>query len=339
MGVEGTPWAVNGARHSAAVARAQTYASTGGAQGIVSVDDCLVRATPTPSNQVAVMPGSLLILNQAPGGRGQTYTARITEQVLVDVPASGSSGGTTQYVWAYVSDPEYVGQIPDDPLNADYFHLQVSASQPAGNAWYRLAKITLPASTATVQQEHLQDLRSVANPRSEYFAFPRPVVNSHIDDYSHTLRHKRGNINPGIDATRGEEFPDQQNGGAFTVYVPEWASRMHVSAEWTSIRYNGMSSWGGFYLHYVGKDGVHRSTQDFGWDTHEGQVYKTNWTMHDNLYIPAAIRGGEVTFYMRAFIDKATTAKAGAVTLDGRSGLYVGGRFLEVADWTGWNMA
>ena len=334
MAVENAPWAVDGAKHSGAVSRTLAYASTNGAEGVIGPGDLAVLATQTPSNQVRVMPGGAAIRNRAASGGQQTYTARNVSQTLVTVEPTGSSGGRTDYVWAHIVDPEYSGQVPENPLEAQYFFITASAGQPPGNGWYRLARINIPANTQTITQAMITDLREVANPREKRVRFPRPVVNGHISGYSHVLRHRRN----GTGQDRGEQFPDAANGGRFDLEIPEWATRMHVDAEWTSVRYDGRSSWGAFYLQYRGQDGVWRSTQDFGWDVAEGAVQSTNWVMHDNLFIPSAMRGGPVSFYMRAFVDTATSAQTGAVSLTGRSGLHLEVTFYEVAEWTGVNV-
>src|SRR5699024_7630929 len=123
MALENAPWAVDGAKHSAAVARTLAYASTSGAEGIVEPADLRVRATQTPSGSVRVAPGGIAVLNRAANGGQQTYTARNVSETLVEVQPTGSGGGRTDYVWAHIIDPEYGGQFPENPQTAQYFFL------------------------------------------------------------------------------------------------------------------------------------------------------------------------------------------------------------------------
>ncbi|GAA1361358.1 hypothetical protein [Brevibacterium luteolum] len=336
MPLQPVPWATgNGADNPVEGARLALHAATSGARGVAGPDDMRVTALPVPGGAVRVHTGAGVTPNDyIPGGGAQAYAMREESHTDVPIPATGSGGGATRYLIARVQDPQYAGAEPEDVVNGPYNHYAIVGSKDGHKFPYvPLAKIVQPANTATITNEMITDVREVANPREKTVRFPRPVVNQHIDGYSHVLRHRRNGTGHG----RGEQFPDSANGGRFDLDIPEWATRMHVDARWTSVRYNGQSSWGAFYLQYVGKDGVWRSTQDFGWDVNEGNIYTTNWLLSDNLFIPYAMRGGRLSIYMRAFVEDNSNAKQGAVSLNKRSGLHLDVTFYEVADWTGWN--
>src|SRR5699024_922068 len=178
----GTPWAVGGgAQHEVEVARQQTHDSTGGAEGISLPGDLKVRPLATPGTKVRVAPGGALLLNRYPGGAGQTYAVRNDAEVEVSVTATGSSGGRSDLVVARVLDPQYEGQPPADPDEFDYSMVEIvegvsssaTSAEDAGLNYpaVALARIDLPASTGTVEADHLTDLREMARPRSKRFLF------------------------------------------------------------------------------------------------------------------------------------------------------------------------
>lgn len=334
MALENAPWAVDGAKHSAAVARTLAYSSTSGAEGIVEPADLRVRATQTPSGSVRVAPGGIAILNRAPNGGQQTYTARNVSETLVEVQPTGSGGGRTDYVWAHIIDPEYGGQFPENPQTAQYFFLTASAAQPEGNGWYRLARIDIPASTATITQAMITDLREVANPRSERVLHARPRVQD--DNQGNAIR-----LNWLVE-NGGEYFP----GGAgspntFTVDVPAWATRMIIRADWVGVRYAASTNPHGRYWVEFGDE-----YRDHGWNNNRqwefgtqlfqfdspgasNNTMRTNWILGDSVAVASKLRGKAVTFAFKAGVNLAESR--GDVTMDALSGLIMEVYFAEVA--------
>lgn len=318
MALENAPWAVDGAKHSAAVARTLAYASTSGAEGIVEPADLSVRATQTPSGAVRVAPGGIAILNRAPNGGQQAYTARNVSETLVEVQPTGSGGGRTDYVWAHIIDPEYGGQFPENPQTAQYFFLTASASQPEGNGWYRLARIDIPASTATITQSMITDLREVANPRVHDVWRPRALVTADTETLTVTTE-------------VGEYFPN--SGGPQSIYIPEWATRALIRVEWMDVRYGAGNAWGQKWLEFGPYDGPsqrERSTQKYQFDTPAADnVSRANWIVVDDVAIPAAYRGTTQLFVPKA---RRIGGVTNSIQVDGLSGMNLQVRFLEVAD-------
>lgn len=322
MALENAPWAVDGAKHSAAVARTLAYASTSGAEGIVEPADLRVRATQTPSGSVRVAPGGIAILNRAPNGGQQTYTARNVSETLVEVQPTGSGGGRTDYVWAHIIDPEYGGQFPENPQTAQYFFLTASAAQPEGNGWYRLARIDIPASTATITQAMITDLREVANPRTLDVWRPRASVR---EDTEELTAYQDGD---------GEWFPNA--GGEQQVFIPEWATRVQIAATWMGVRIaKGKNGWGEYWVEfgpYLRQSVREFSTQRYQWDTvgATATAYREPWIMEDDRYIPERIRGTTQPFIMKAL--RSPDSDNAVAKIDFKSGVSLKVRFLEVAD-------
>lgn len=336
MALTPVPWAVgHGAHNEVEGARLSLYAATSGARGVIAPADMRVTALPVPGGAVRIHQGACVTPNDYSPASSQSYGMREESSTDFPVDPTGSAGGAVRYLVARVKDDQYAGQAPENVQNGPYNAYQWLSTDPRTNPpafpHTPLVKLNQPANTATINQSMLEDIRVVANPRSKTDRFPRPVVFQNMDGFSHELRAKRN----GTGDERGEQFPDSRNGGRFDSYVPLYATRMHLTVDWTSVMYDGRSSWGGFYIRYVGKDGVGRSTQDFGWDVAEGTIQSTNWLLRDNLFIPWALRDGPISFYLMAFVEDATTATQGAVRLSKRSGLLFDVTYHEVADWTG----
>lgn len=331
MALVGVPWAVGGgAENPVEGARMSTFGATGGARGVLGATDMRVAALPVPGTAVRVHMGGGVTPNDylpAPAYGSQSYVVREESSTDVPIPATGSAGGATRYLIVRITDPQYGGQAPsnveDGPYN-DY--ALVSKLTGLGHPFIPLAKITQPASTGTITNSMITDIREVAMPRVKDVWIPRPVLNGDLSGYSHKLRMAK---NGGGDG-RGEQFPDASRGGEFKVDCEEWSTKMLVSLTWSSVRYEGKNAWGGYYLQWT--DGTNwYASQDFSWDQLEaGYPYVTNWVLDDAITIPKTARGKTLTFYPRAFRD--VNSPESAVSLTGRSGLSFRIRFLEHAD-------
>lgn len=341
MTMDRTPWFVGGgAQHSPEVARLMSYAGTSGAEGVVGVAGMRVHAQAVPSTSVRVLTGAALILNRYAGGGEQTYVARNATQTSVNITATGSGGGRTDLVIARVLDPQYEGQPPADPTDFDYARIAVIQGVPSGttlatqlNLGYpaiALAKITLPANTATVTQVMITDLRNVAAPRERSLVFPRPAVTG---DAGLVLNSRAA-------FPAGEWFPNhggQDNTGAYHADVPEWATRMQIRMEWLGIRYFPKAGYGYYWVSYGPSAGTAMppaNTQAFRWDASGSeQTQRTNWILHDERYISPEWRGTRMPFVARANKNSPNTAAYnGVVDLTPSSGMVFSVRFLEVAD-------
>ena len=162
------PWFIGGeAEHSPAVARMVAHAATQGSNGVIGFADLKVTALDIPGTEVMVFPGGAVIDNKYPGGVQQSYMARNISVTNVPVPATTSQSGATKYVILRIDDPEFGGQLPADQVNGPYVRFDVVNS--ITNLQYphvALARIVMPASTGTITNAMITDLRVMANPRS-----------------------------------------------------------------------------------------------------------------------------------------------------------------------------
>lgn len=313
-GVEGE----GGAENYGELARADAFIGSSGATGIIDPTDFKVVALPTPGPAVRVMKGTGVIRSTYPGVVGQSYVVQERDYTDVPVAATGSSGGATKYVYLLIEDTQFTGQPPVSVEDGPYNSYQVTTTLPQFKPYLLLAKINQPKSRSDIQPEMIEDMREVANPKSSDVWRPRPNVASDKEYVTAT----------GAD---GEWFPN--NGGEQTIYIPDWATRVQISATWSGVRYDsGKNAYGEMWVEfgpYLRPSTRQYSTQRFMYDTAaSANTYRTNWIAEDDKYIPAALRGTDQIFVMKA----RKTGPDKAASIDGMSGVSLKVRFLQLAD-------
>jgi len=323
MALDTVPWFIGGgAEHSPEVARLLAYTATGGAQGVTQAGDLRVAALAVPGTAVRIYPGSAVLPNRYPGGGQQSYMVRNeSASTEVQIPATGSTGGATRYIILRVDDPQYPGQLtPADVKFGPYVRATyVSSITNLAYPHVVLAKIVQPANTGTITQAMITDLREVANPRTLEVVRPNPII---MSDTGLAL---------GATGADGEVFPNA--GGTQSIDIPTWATRVQIRAEWLGVRIPSSAGYGEYWAEYgpyLRPSTRAYTSQRFNWDADEtSPVYRTNWIMHDDLYVPAAVRGTSQVFYMkgRILLDKVNKP-----ALDAKSGVVMSVRFLELAD-------
>lgn len=156
-------------------------AATRNSQGICLPGDAKVTATGSPSGQVSVAPGGLIIRNfQSPG---ESYVARIPSATLVNIaPTSGS--GRSDLLIGRIRDPDFSPWGPATGwggtlLFGPYFDLFVvsgvsnvttKASQVVAYSGVELARIDIPPSTTNITNAMIVPLRALAQPRTGFAA-------------------------------------------------------------------------------------------------------------------------------------------------------------------------
>jgi hypothetical protein len=223
---DGVPWFVEQpARHSASIARKLAYASVGGQQGIIAPTDCEVRELAVPGTQVRVFPGLVSILNKATGVTKEAYLGSLATEDVVDIVATTASGPRSDMVCARVENPSETGggwSAPADPQAGPYIKTVVisnvgsSAVVPpgtAGKALIPLARIDIPASTGTILQSYIKDLRKMAAVLrdSQRIMLPCPG--------QHTLPTSQNTY---------ITWPSPPMTGP-TIDIPEWATKCFIS--------------------------------------------------------------------------------------------------------------
>lgn len=166
-----TPWFIEGALHSAQVARNLVYAATGGKQGLVTSADCQVLELATPGGSVRVVPGTVVATAQ--GLADESYLARLPVEDTVAITPTDSTAARSDLIVVRVVNPAYETAPADwpaiDPSNGPFVQTYVYEGVPAGTTDVQavdpgvsaitLARVDLPVSTATVTQGMIVDLR------------------------------------------------------------------------------------------------------------------------------------------------------------------------------------
>lgn len=326
-----------GAQHSPEVFRAALFTATRGAEGIVGVGDLKVVATPVPNGNVVVSIGAALLLSRDVGGAQQTYEARNpSADPTVKIAQTGSSGKRSDLVILRVEDPGMDGTTWPDPVDVGkgpFVFFRVISGVPAGTTRVQdvpghendtaitLARVDIPASTATITSAMIVDLRTVALPRKDR------QVNAHaqVQAESEALVAK---------TSAGEVFPNTSS--AFTVLVPPWATQVIIIATWSQVQAgadaNG-SAYGRLWVQLgADSDANKKLTQESSWDTVDVKSGKARYTytVVDTVYVPAGLRGRRIPITMRGRRSD-TTATAETLVLDAVSGVAVDAEFVEVA--------
>lgn len=226
MGWDPVPWFVETpAHHSASIARKLAYAGVGGMQGIIAPTDLEVRELAVPTTKVRVFPGVAAIQNKATGVTKEMYLGSLATEDQVDIVATSASGPRSDMICARVENPWEVGggwSEPPDPTVGPYIKTVVvsnvgsTAVVPpgtAGKALIPLARIDIPASTGTIIQSYIKDLRKMAPVLrdSQRIMLPCPG--------QHTLLTSQNTY---------ITWPNPPMSGP-TIDIPEWATKCFIS--------------------------------------------------------------------------------------------------------------
>lgn len=295
------------------------YAATGGAEGVVGINDCKVSALAVPGTSVRVSTGGIVALNRSTGGGQQSYIMRNTSETEVPIVATG---GATRYdlIVARVEDPQYPPWSPPaDPVVGPYVNIVAITNVPAsttsaaqlalGYPAVALARLAIPASTATITGAMITDLRKVPKPRRHREL--RTYALSGADTDSITTN-----------AADGERWPDV----AWTMDIPEWATAANVLAFWNGVRVPANSNYFGSIWAKIGT----QVTQTSAWEAGTiSTVQRLGFAAADDITIPSAMRGTTQTVELRARWAGGTV---NFVYLDQYSSISLDVEFVERAD-------
>lgn len=159
-------WAITGVPIPASTMRAVSY---DGDEGVRGPGQLKVLPLAVPGGSVRVMPGVADVLNRYMADPIDSYRVVQRSQQTVPVVATGSGGGRTDLIVARVRDPEFVAGaagvtfevIQGVPASSGAEYVE-ALSYPA----LALARVTIPASTATITAGMITDLRRLARPRT-----------------------------------------------------------------------------------------------------------------------------------------------------------------------------
>ena len=324
MALDPVPWFIGGAaEHSAEAARNIAWNATQGRTGVATPDSLKVSQLATAGGGVRVSPGGGAIESTYAGASQQSYTVRNDASETVSVPANTGSSTITRYVVVRVSDPQYAGSAPSNPVVGPYTSFQVVSSLSSTHPQLVLARLRIPPNTSTITSSMIRDDRTLLSPRRQEVVFGRPRVTAD-GSAGTTLSVTVGN--------GGEYFPGGNGSpNQFQVFIPEWANRLMIDASWMAVRYaSGTNSWGQYWVEFgdeyrdrtwPGNQQWEFATQKFQYDSpgSSNNTMRTNWQLMDALPVPAKLKGKSVTFAFKA--GRAASAPSRDVSMDSLSGL------------------
>lgn len=298
MTFQTVPWAVGGgAENPVESARLLAYVATRSERGVVLPTDCQGRALAVPGGSIRVRPGAVVIPNSKPGAPSQSYLAINPEDHEIAITPTGAGVTRSDLVYVRVKDPQYADEpAPPDVETGPYVTVEVitgvapttltladaiaQGKAPVGRTGVEICRVDMPASTGTVTQGLITDLRRVAVPR--------------------TQRAQRLAIGP----VSAESLWDWDPAGSFPdsagwqIDIPSWATRAIVTAWISGVLFKGNTA--GSVTTKVGSI----STPAVGWNESVASGFdKGILNASGEIAIPAAMRGTTQTVKVDAAIS------------------------------------
>lgn len=313
MALVPVPIATLGAEHSAQQFRMMIKDLARDNQGVTTGSDLKVTALSTPGAGVQIGDGSAVIAGKVSPVQGY-YTAYNIGTDTVPIAATGGVGRSDMLILR-VEDPEYEGTRDPETDPIVFFEVisNVSPSAttvPAGYSAIPLARIDIPASTATITNSMIKDLRQVANPRRERilipYYFPGPLT-----EISGTSTTWRTHPNLVIE----------------NLAIPSWAASAKIVFSVTNLRLADGNVFGAFRFMLGSTEAAQEVYIDDNQGTAPRRIYVEMVETID-LTTPsgAAMRGTTQPFRARMRTDPANAGKIGA---DSRTTFKIDVEFLE----------
>ncbi|MFJ5294542.1 hypothetical protein [Streptomyces sp. NPDC088348] len=276
------PILTNGATHPAQQFRMLVRDLARGAEGVTQGDDLKVTQRSTPGSGITVSDGSAVIKGRVNTFQGHYAEANIGAQ-NVDIAATSASPRSDMVILR-IEDPEYEGTLNPAVDQVAYFQVisNVSSSAtaiPDGRTGIPLARIDIPASTSTITDAYIKDLRAVANPRRDR--------NLNIASPS--------GISTELSGTSGT-FANFTTAPGWSIAVPDWATTAKVTIIVAQIRYSTAAFFGGIRATF----GTSLTVQPVNLDDNQTGIRRGTVALADNLTIPAAYRATTQTLRIQA---------------------------------------
>lgn len=314
MAHDGVPWFIGGgAEHSPEVCRMLGYVAFMGAEGVVGELDCRCLAMSTPTNKIRVMPGAYAIKDRGAGQKLQMYAGRVVSQDEVATTATDASGPRSDLVLIRVENPNEAGspwQVPASVTDGPYVFTRIIEGVPAntasvedlglGYSGIAIARIDLPASTSSVTQAMITDLRSIAKPGGQR-------IQGEIATGGGNASVPVSPSDPSIDSGDAGNTVDWPASSQWNVAIPEWATEMNYSVTLNNMLNDVADFIGGFGIDVGGilsSPLGQLATSFFGVDP-----LRRDFTFKGTVNLPASVRGTVQTFKLQALVDASNTGK------------------------------
>lgn len=287
--------------------RMGSWVATSGAAGVVTATDFKVQALPSPGAAVSINAGGAVIPTRYGNSTTQqSYMVANDQAFNLSIAATGAAG-RTEYVILKIEDPQYAGQVPENPLDALYCDVVTVATLPTTYPYLALARLNIPANTSTITNSMITDLRKVAVPRRQRDT----VITNATSGATHDLT---SNL-----------YIDYPNGTALNVEIPAWASKAIVRADLLETIVRVADSDGDMVL-MLGGHPAYTSARRYD-EVYTGSTFRTDHGIVAAFTIPPAMRGTTQNLRIRARRKNGT----GALRADGNTSVVWDIEFIEEA--------
>jgi hypothetical protein len=255
MTFNNAPWAVDGARSTAALARQAVYASGAKESGIVKPGDLKVLPLAVPGAGLRVTAGAATILNWYQTSPSEAYTvSNPSVHTVLSASMPAPVPAVSYYlVCVVVGDPEFNQSghpfmpsdiAPEEAADFEYVRVVIVPCSAGTTKFeelgldypaYALARLEVPANTSTITDTMIVDLRTLSQVRQE-----RMILTQNIDQ--------------GIDitsATYNVVTPQFSP----VIAIPSWCTRLDVTAAINGISHLDPAVVGNIALQLGGVQG------------------------------------------------------------------------------------
>lgn len=302
------PILTNGATHSAQQFRMLVRDLARGAEGVTQGDDLKVTQLSTPGTSVQVSDGSGVVRGRVNTFQG-SYAVCNTGAALVGISSTGGSPRSDMLILR-VEDPEYEGTLNPATDQVAYFQILSGVSSsattiPDGRTGIPLARIDIPASTSTITNAMIKDVRVVANPRRDRQLYTQSPTSGSSQIGGTTLVYSAFTTAAG-----------------WNIAVPDWATTARIRLDVGGLRLATATWFGNLRATF----GASLTMQPVIVDDNQSGVRRVTALTADTLTIPSAYRG--TTQLLRAQAA-GSTGNVGTVSVDASSTLIADVEFFE----------
>jgi hypothetical protein len=289
------PILTDGATHSAQQFRMLVRDLARGAEGITQGTDLKVTQLSTPGTSVQVGDGSGMVRGRVAAFQG-TYAVCNIGAVSVPIASTGGSPRSDMLILR-VEDQEYEGSINPVTGQVAYFQVisNVSSSAttiPDGRTGIPLARIDIPASTSTITNAMIKDIRVIANPRRESRLLTQSPATASANITGSALSYSYFSTAAG-----------------WNIAIPSWATTVRVRVDIAGLRLTVNPFYGVVRATF----GASLTAQATTLDDNQSGTRRINTVIADTLTIPDAYRG--TTQLLRAQ-GAGATGNTGTMSVD-----------------------
>lgn len=327
------PWAVGGgAVINEDVARMIPYFMFNKTEGVLGTTDLEVKALATPGGSIRISPGGFVVLGRGSGQFYEAYMGKNPQDHVVAVAPNNTASSRSDLLIARVIDPYVAGSpwnIPTDRANGPYVEPYIIQGVPStirtlrslGNNWsaINLARIDIPANTATITQGMIVSLRDRVSAAPQQI--PPPTTPAPVPDIDIIIQNPENEfftLIPGPSSPQDlttAQLNIWRNWPAIaevTVPIPPWATTMDAQFTIYGVRVDD-DVWGETRLE-VGSGEIYSGSVVYDHNP-------TGWTREPviaggRMAIPSSLRGKNKRFRVNARSLDVSSEHTGTMRVD-----------------------